>query len=365
MTEKLDLIKQGKAYLQTTTIKGHKEQKYTTIDRHTTFFTLPTIIRKRYDDILENCNYIKRYILSENDEKELNTLYHGFAFNELAAFIRSKSNRTLEKFGKGDIVLMPRTKYNKVPYAEMNIFNFFISNNEYKDWLTSPYGIIFHPVLKDIPHPISACEKLFDKNVLPIKKLVKDIGDLNNLTIKESKKKFLYDNSNLISNIFFTELNKKIQVYGYISVLYNNCSKLLITSKNRLKLDVLADTEREFLTLLLEDILTPHKIETTDSKIRNISILATNTMNRKIIDQIKIEGFQKFEQYMTINPISIEINDSEIQTKLRFNAKKYKYRFIANSLLFSSSVKENTKTVFITKNGLNDARDILVNGKLF
>ena len=88
-------------------------------------------------------------------------------------------------------------------------------------------------------------------------------------------------------------------------------------------------------------------------------------MNRKIIDQIKIEGFQKFEQYMTINPISIEINDSEIQTKLRFNAKKHKYRFIANSLLFSSSVKENTKTVFITKNGLNDARDILVNGKLF
>ena len=36
-------------------------------------------------------------------------------------------------------------------------------------------------------------------------------------------------------------------------------------------IDVLIDTEREFLILQLEDILTPKKIETTDSKIRNLS----------------------------------------------------------------------------------------------
>ena len=42
----------------------------------------------------------------------------------------------------------------------------------------------------DIPEPISQCEKLFDKNVLPIKKLVKDIGNLDNLTIKETKNFF-------------------------------------------------------------------------------------------------------------------------------------------------------------------------------
>ena len=187
MTEKQNLIKQGKAYLQPITIKGHK---FATIDRHTTFFTLPTIIRKRYDKFRENCHYFRRYILSDNNKKELNTLYPGFVFNDLAAFSRSKPNRTLDKFGKGGVVLMPRTEYNKIPYVEMNIFSFFISNNEYKDWPTMPYGIIFHPVLKDIPHPISACGKLFDKNVLPIKKLVKDIGDLNNLTIKETKKFF-------------------------------------------------------------------------------------------------------------------------------------------------------------------------------
>ena len=48
-----------------------------------------------------------------------------------------------------------------------------------------------------------------------------------------------------------------------------------------------------------------------------------------------------------------------------FYSKKYKYRFIANSLFFSSSIKEDTKVIFITTNGLSDARDILINGKIF
>ena len=48
-----------------------------------------------------------------------------------------------------------------------------------------------------------------------------------------------------------------------------------------------------------------------------------------------------------------------------FYSKKYKYRFIANSLLFSSAIKEDTNAIFITTNGLNDAKDILINGKVF
>ena len=47
----------------------------------------------------------------------------------------------------------------------------------------------------------------------------------------------------------------------------------------------------------------------------------TGEMKKKIIDQVMIEGFQDFEQFMKINPIYIEISDSEIQTKLRFYSK--------------------------------------------
>ena len=65
--------------------------------------------------------------------------------------------------------------------------------------------------------------------------------------------------------------------------------------------------------------MTPKKIETTDSKIKNFSILVTSKKNMKIIDEI--EGFQNFEQYMKINSINIRIIDPEIQTKLMFIRK--------------------------------------------
>ena len=85
----------------------------------------------------------------------------------------------------------------------------------------------------------------------------------------------------------------------------------------------------------------------------------------QIKDEFIIEGFQNFEQYSKINPISVRIIDPNLQTKLLFYSKKYKYRFIANSLLFSSWIVKDTNVIFITTNGLNDAKDILINGKIF
>ena len=123
----------------------------------------------------------------------------------------------------------------------------------------------------------------------------------------------------------------------------------------------------------LENILNPTKIETVDSKIKNFSILATKKKDlvgakRKmpdIIDEFKIEGLQNFAQCTKINSIRIEINDSEIQNALALYRKKHKYRFIANNLLFSSSTQEDFNVVFITTTRLNDAKEILINGKTF
>ena len=67
---------------------------------------------------------------------------------------------------------------------------FFISNNSYSKWFKNDYNVLYSTSLINIPEPLTQCGKLFDKNVLPIKKLVKDIGDLNNVTIKETKKFF-------------------------------------------------------------------------------------------------------------------------------------------------------------------------------
>ena len=78
--------------------------------------------------------------------------------------------------------------------------------------------------------PLSFCEQLFDKNVLERKKLVKGIGDLTPLIHKEQKKN-LYDDSNIITNTFFTEFDKKRQCYGFISLEYSHDNEKLINSK--------------------------------------------------------------------------------------------------------------------------------------
>ena len=116
-------------------------------------------------------------------------------------------------WGIDDMHLLKTSDYGFLPFLALTTnFNFFISNSEYKDWFNFPYDIFNDTQIVPIPHPITVCENTFDKNVLPIKKLIKDIGDLNNLAVKETKNFFLYDDSNFISNTFFTELNKKNNV---------------------------------------------------------------------------------------------------------------------------------------------------------
>ena len=59
-----------------------------------------------------------------------------------------------------------------------------------KKWFNANTCAVFYRTsIVDIPEPMSKCEELFDKNVLPIKKLVKGIGNLDDLIIKERKKK--------------------------------------------------------------------------------------------------------------------------------------------------------------------------------
>ena len=117
--------------------------------------------------------------------------------------------------------------------------------------------------------------------------------------------------------------------------------------------------------LQIEDILAPKKIETEDSKITNISISSVAESKMQKVHELLIEGLQKFQQYTKINPISVQIINSYLRNKLIFCSRKYKYRFITNSLLFSSAIKGNTNNIFITTNGLNDAKHILISGKLF
>ena len=105
----------------------------------------------------------------------------------------------------------------------------------------------------------------------------------------------MYDDSNIITNTFFTEFDKKKQWYGFISLEYNHVNENLINSKNKLSFKIKHNIKKEFLTLQLEDILTRKKIETDDSKMKKFSILSVEKQkNMNIIDEFKIEEFQNF-----------------------------------------------------------------------
>ena len=95
--------------------------------------------------------------------------------------VRLPEIRDIDFFGAEDMVFMQKTEYNKMPLTDESIMNFLISNNSYSKWFKKNYNVFYGTPLIDIPESLTQCEKLFDKNVLPIKKLVKGIGDLNNL----------------------------------------------------------------------------------------------------------------------------------------------------------------------------------------
>ena len=92
---------------------------------------------------------------------------------------------------------------------------------------------------------IAEINKLLDKNVNLIKGLVKNMGDLSKVTL-EQRNFFLYDESNYINHTFYTELNKKIQTYGMISIDGIGLKTTeLITSVNSLKFNVLEKKHKE------------------------------------------------------------------------------------------------------------------------
>ena len=58
----------------------------------------------------------------------------------------------------------------------------------------------------------------------------------------------------------------------------------------------------------------------------------------------------------------IKVNlDSKILSK---DYKKYKYRFLVKNLFFSSNLKSDTNVIFLTCDGLLDAKDALINSKI-
>ena len=217
---------------------------------------------------------------------------------------------------------------------------------------------------------LDEAKKLFDKNVTPIKILAVTYQSQH----LSKKNFFLYDDSNIINYTFYTQLNQKVQTYGLISTAALGIrSTHMIATKKCLKFKVKNEEYKENIVIQLERITKEESIKVKDDKVTNFSILATREKKKvankrpmpyEITEQGKIGGLQNFDKYNELNPLDINTKDSEVNSFLaRF--KRYKYRFVIDNLLFSSALTNDANVIFVSCNGHNEAKDSLINGKLF
>ena len=78
-------------------------------------------------------------------------------------------------------------------------------------------------------------------------------------------------------------------------------------------------------------------------------------MSHKIVDTVPILGLQNFDGYGRLNPVEKTINSNKNIEKLS-GYKKYKFRFVIRSLLFSTNLQHNTDVIFITCNDLTEQK---------
>ena len=83
-------------------------------------------------------------------------------------------------------------------------------------------------------------------------------------------------------------------------------------------------------------------------------------MSQEITKTVRILGLQNYVNYERMDPVEITLDSNEI-VEDPSKYKRFKYRFLIESLLFSSNLENDTDLIFITCNGLLDAREALTN----
>ena len=330
-----------------------------------TFGTESTSFLQNKNTLMQYCKFNGFYNITNDDLKKIKKILPDFSFKILSKW---------QGYGYTNIsnndIFYPSAKF--LHPTDTNIFDpkeefmTVSSQKKYKDYLSCNEGIFFKDVIIKLPQNIETCEKIFDEEVLKIKKLVKSIGEIKNIPEYEQINVALYDESNIIEETFVQRINKKIQLYGIASIPFAHTKKNHIVSlQNLLPFRINQNIIKHKITFSLQNLEGKNPVETNDNKVYNLSIIAVEDKKMpKIKKEIMIEALQSFDKYQKLNPIEIQITDNAIFKELKlFNNTKVKYRFVPNSILLSSSVQEETEVIFLAVTGLNEARDILLNGQ--
>ena len=280
--------------------------------------------------------------MKDSDIVDIRKSIPNFQLHELHKFVCINNN--ISNSWKDELFFYPNSTYRKSgqPEYSASIMLARADKNafKYRAYLNSDRSIFKKPYFKKIPSTLAAAELLFDKDVLEIKELVKKTEKfITEVNYPDSQRNFvLYDNSDIVKETFFTELKKNIRAFGLFSTRHKKKGNILIDRQNRIEFIVRNTIKKQFLNLQLENLLEPATIATEDSKMSNISILKVAELPKKtIVENFFIQGLQRFDQYKKLNPLNIEIIDTEIRNKISLYARsnyRYIFRFIANGFTF-------------------------------
>ena len=338
------------------------------------FYTSDTLNLKSNTFLKDvNIRSLGLYRLTDSDIADIKKSVPNFQLHELHKFVCINNN--ISNSWKDELFFYPNSTYRKSGQPEYSASLMLARADKkafkYRAYLNSDRNIFKKPYFKKIPSTLAAAELLFDKDVLEIKELVKKTQKIiTEENYPDSQRNFvLYDNSDIVKETFFTELKKNISAFGLFSTRHKKKSNILLDSQNRIEFIVRNTIKKQFLNLQLENLLEPKTIATEDSKMSNITILKVGELPKKmIVENFFIQGLQRFDKYKKLNPLNIEIIDTEIRNKISLYARsnyRYIFRFIANGLLFSSNLKKDTNCIFIVSDTLRDAQTLFINDESF
>ena len=81
------------------------------------------------------------------------------------------------------------------------------------------------------------------------------------------------------------------------------------------------------------------------------------------LESLIIRGQESFELQNQLNPVQIIINNDRVLNIFKKHKNSY-YKLIPIGLLFSSSVQNDTKEIFVACRELNDAKAPFINDKI-
>ena len=147
--------------------------------------TAPRSLRGK-NSFLNKMKFLGSYNLTDDDVKQLNSLHPGFSLKQLNRW--AKASDYVDSWGRNDLIPYPYTGYQvpETPVFEQAYFEH--PRKKYRNWLNTDNKIFEKSYINKIPKLLKYCKELLDANVLVIKKVVKDIGDLTSIVHKERKK---------------------------------------------------------------------------------------------------------------------------------------------------------------------------------